>query len=95
MGYRRGVATIYPFAALRPAAGLAERACCPPYDVINSREARALAAGNADSFLRVARPEVDLPPEVDEHADEVYAKGRENLDAFARGEAGKNAVIDR
>jgi len=84
MGYRRGVATIYPFAALRPAAGLAERACCPPYDVINSREARALAAGNAESFLQVTRPEVGLSVGTDEHADEVYTQGKLALEELQR-----------
>ena len=47
--------------------------------VVNTREARALAAGNPDSFLRVSRPEIDLPEGTDEHADAVYAKGAENL----------------
>ena len=43
------------------------------------REARALAAGNPDSFLHVSRPEIDLPEGTDEHADAVYAKGAKNL----------------
>jgi uncharacterized protein (DUF1015 family) len=51
----------------------------PPYDVVSTREARALAAGNPDSFLRVSRPEIDLPDGTDEHDDAVYAKGAENL----------------
>jgi uncharacterized protein (DUF1015 family) len=46
------------------------------------KEARALAAGNPVSFLHVCRPEIDLPETTDIHADEVYAKGRENLDRF-------------
>lgn len=73
------MALVRPFRALRPPPALAARVASPPYDVINTREARALAAGNADSFLRVARPEVDLEPGVDEHADEVYAQGARNL----------------
>jgi uncharacterized protein (DUF1015 family) len=57
-----------------------------PYDVINTEEARALVEGNADSFLHVVRPEVDLPVGVDEHADEVYAQARIGLDGLrARG----------
>ena len=51
----------------------------PPYDVINTAEARALAEGNPASFLHVSRPEIDLPEGTDDHADEVYAKGMENL----------------
>ena len=33
-----------------------------PYDVVNTEEARALAAGNPLSFLHVSRAEIDLPP---------------------------------
>ena len=77
---------VRPFRALRPAVGLEQRVICPPYDVIDVEEARAYAGGDADSFLRVSRPEIDLPASVDPHADEVYARGRANLDEFiARG----------
>lgn len=51
----------------------------PPYDVVTTAQARALCGDNADSFLRVSRPEIDLAEGTDEHADEVYQKGRENL----------------
>ncbi len=76
------MALVRPFRALRPPAAIAARVASPPYDVVNTREARALAAGNPDSFLRVARPEVDLAPGTDEHADEVYAQGALNLAEF-------------
>jgi uncharacterized protein (DUF1015 family) len=80
------MALVRPFRALRPPSSLASRVASPPYDVVNTREARALVGGNADSFLRVARPEVDLEPGVDEHADEVYAQGARNLaELRARG----------
>lgn len=78
------MATLSPFRALRPPAALAAQVASPPYDVVSTKEARALAAGNADSFLRVSRPEIDLPEGVDEHSDPVYAKGRENLDELVR-----------
>ncbi|HET9551766.1 MAG TPA: DUF1015 domain-containing protein, partial [Anaeromyxobacteraceae bacterium] len=78
------MAILRPFRALRPPAALAERVASPPYDVVNTREARALAAGNADSFLRVSRPEIDLPEGTDEHADAVYAQGKKNLDELTR-----------
>ncbi|MEI8257581.1 MAG: DUF1015 family protein [Deltaproteobacteria bacterium] len=78
--------TVRPFRALRPSPADAVRVAAPPYDVINSREARALAAGEPDSFLRVSRPEIDLPEGTDEHDDAVYAQGAKNLDEFlARG----------
>ncbi|MGV1004243.1 MAG: DUF1015 domain-containing protein [Candidatus Nanopelagicales bacterium] len=35
-----------------------------PYDVMSRAEAAAMAAGRPDSFLRVSRPEIDLPDEV-------------------------------
>ena len=51
----------------------------PPYDVLNTEEAREMAAGNPLSFLHVNKPEIDLPPDIDHYAEEVYAKGAENL----------------
>ena len=54
----------------------------PPYDVVNTREARELSRGNPDSFLHVSRPEIDLPEGTDEHADAVYARGARNLADF-------------
>lgn len=58
-----------------------------PYDVIDTDEARALADGKPRSFLHVIRPEIDLPEGTDEHADEVYRKGADNLAAYRRSEA--------
>jgi len=84
------MATLRPFRALRPSPDRAARVAAPPYDVVNTREARALAQGNADSYLHVSRPEIDLPEGTDEHADSVYAKGAENLADF-----GKRGVLRR
>jgi uncharacterized protein (DUF1015 family) len=81
------VATIRAFAAYRPPPAEAVRVASPPYDVINTAEARALANGNPASFLHVSRPEIDLPEGTDEHADAVYAKGAENLRALVEGGA--------
>jgi uncharacterized protein (DUF1015 family) len=78
------MATLSPFRALRPPAAIAARVASPPYDVVSTKEARQLAAGNADSFLRVSRPEIDLPEGTDEHDDRVYAKGAENLAELER-----------
>jgi len=66
---------IKPFAALRPQANRAAAVAAVPYDVVDTAEARALAAGNPDSFLHVSRPEIDLPDTVDIHDDAVYAQG--------------------
>ena len=76
------MAIIKPFKALRPARELAEKVAALPYDVMNTEEARSMAAGNPFSFLHVSRPEIDLPPETDPHAEPVYAKGKENLRSF-------------
>ena len=74
------------FRSLRPPADKAAAVCSPPYDVISSEEARALAAGNPDSFLHVIKPEIDLPSDTDPYADEIYATARANfLDFQARG----------
>jgi uncharacterized protein (DUF1015 family) len=76
------MALLKPFRGVRPAKSLALTVAAPPYDVVNSAEARALARGNENSFFRVSRPEVDLPETVDEHDDAVYARGKLNLQDF-------------
>src|SRR5438876_10629177 len=73
------MASIKPFAALRPAPELAHSICELPYDVISSSEAREVAAGNPFSFLHVSKPEIDLPPETALDDPSVYAKGKENF----------------
>ncbi len=73
------MATLSPFAALRPQPDLAAQICELPYDVMSSEEARQLAAGRSLSFLHVSKPEIDLPPGTDVYAPDVYARGRENL----------------
>ncbi|MEM8558630.1 MAG: DUF1015 family protein [Bacteroidota bacterium] len=81
------MATVHPFRALRPVPEHAEEVASVPYDVINTEEAHQLTDGRPRSFLHVIRPEIDLPPGTDEHANEVYAKGAENLRALAADEA--------
>ena len=73
------MATLKPFAALRPKPELAPHICELPYDVLSSAEARQIAAGNPLSFLHVSKPEIDLPEATDPYAPEVYARGRENF----------------
>lgn len=70
---------IRPFAGLRPVAGRAEDVVAPPYDVLNSAEARTRAAGRPWSFLHISKAEIDLPEGTDPHADEVYARAASNL----------------
>ncbi|HLX71473.1 MAG TPA: DUF1015 family protein [Verrucomicrobiae bacterium] len=73
------MATVKPFAALRPDPKLAGRICELPYDVMSSDEARDIAKGNPLSFLHVSKPEIDLPAGTNLYAPEVYAKGKENF----------------
>jgi uncharacterized protein (DUF1015 family) len=70
---------IQPFPALRPAPGRAQEVIAPPYDVLNTAEARVVAEGRPWSFLHISKPEIDLPPDIDPYAPEVYAKAAENL----------------
>ena len=70
---------IRPFAALRPAPDRAQEVIAPPYDVVNTAEARVLAEGRPWSFLHISKPEIDLPEGTDPYAAEVYAKAAENL----------------
>ena len=73
------MATLKPFAALRPKPELASQICELPYDVMSSDEAREIAAGNLLSFLHVSKPEIDLPIGTDIYAPAVYAKSKENF----------------
>ncbi len=76
------MANVRPFAGLRPPKDKVLRVACPPYDVVNTEEARALAHGNPLSFFHVSRPEISLPPSVDPHSEPVYALGLTNLRRF-------------
>ncbi|HMG81811.1 MAG TPA: DUF1015 family protein [Ferruginibacter sp.] len=74
--------TISPFKALRPDAQYAKQVASPPYDVLNSKEAKTEAENNPNSFLHVTKSEIDLPETTDSHSQEVYEKAKDNLDAF-------------
>ena len=81
------MATIKPFAALRPKPELAGTICELPYDVFSTEEARALATGNPLSFLHVSKPEIDLPPGTGLYEAAVYAKGKENFERLIASHA--------
>jgi uncharacterized protein (DUF1015 family) len=76
------MALLRPIELLLPPPALAPAIASVPYDVVDTAEARALAAGKPWSFLHVIRPEIDLPEETDVHGDAVYAAGRSALDRF-------------
>jgi len=66
------VAIVRPLRAVRPTPDNAAHIAAVPYDVVDTEEARALAAGNPLSFLHVSRAEIDLPSGADPHSDRVY-----------------------
>lgn len=71
--------SLFPFRALRPTPDAAARVAVGPYDVVNTDEARSLAAGDPLSFLHMSRPEIDMPPGTDLYSDAVYAKAAANF----------------
>ena len=73
---------IHPFAAIRPNEKDAALVASVPYDVVDTAEAKALAAGNPKSFLHVSRPEIDLPDGTDCASPAAYAQARKALDAL-------------
>ena len=73
------MATIKPFRAFRPIPEYAAQVASLPYDVLNTDEARAGVQNNPHSFLHVIKAEIDLEPQIDSHAPEVYAKASDNL----------------
>jgi uncharacterized protein (DUF1015 family) len=73
------MAILKPFKGLRPPKEIAKDLASRPYDVLNSAEARAEAAGNIYSLLHIIKPEIDLPEGIDEHEQQVYDKARENF----------------
>ncbi|MBK8481194.1 MAG: DUF1015 domain-containing protein [Proteobacteria bacterium] len=76
------MADLRPFAALRPRADAAAEVACPPYDVVTRQEALDVLARNPHSFMRVARPDVELPAELDRFDPRIDQAGQRNLQAL-------------
>ena len=74
------MAKLTPFHGLLPLPERAAEVSAVPYDVVNTAEAAALAAGNPYSFLHVSRPEIDMTPGIDLHDDSVYAQAKTAFD---------------
>ena len=64
---------------MRPVPERAKEVVAPPYDVLNSAEARERVAGRPWSFLHISKAEIDLPEGTDPYDPSVYAKSAENL----------------
>jgi len=74
---------IYRFAAVRPNPALAPRVAAVPYDVVTREEAAASIRDNPFCFLRVSRPDAELP-DIPPYDDRVYARARETFGRFLR-----------
>jgi len=72
---------VCPFAAVRPVRDAAGAIAAVPYDVVTADEARAIIAKNPESFLRVSRPDAELP-DIPPHDDRVYQRAAENFHAL-------------
>jgi uncharacterized protein (DUF1015 family) len=69
---------IYRFAGVRPESSEAQAIAAVPYDVVTAEEARSIIARNPESFLRVSRPDAELP-ELSPYDDRIYARAKENF----------------
>lgn len=76
------MAKIKPFEGIRPPKELVERVQSRPYDVLNSEEARAEAAGNEMSLYHIIKPEIDFEPIAQESDPKVYDKAAQNFAKF-------------
>ena len=75
---------IKPFRGIRPPKELVEQVSSRPYDVLNSEEARAEAAGNEKSLYHIIKPEINFAPGTDEHDERVYGAAVEQFAKFRK-----------
>jgi uncharacterized protein (DUF1015 family) len=83
---------IYRFTGVRPDRCAAQSIAAVPYDVVTADEARAIIAKNPETFLRVSRPDAELPG-LAPNDDRVYQRAHENFMALvADGRMKKDPV---
>lgn len=68
---------VKPFAAVRPPKDVVTEVAAPPYDVLDSKEARKMAGEK--SLLHITKPEIDFTPMLPDHDARVYEKAVENF----------------
>ena len=68
---------VRPFAAVRPPRGLETEVTAPPYDVLDSVEAKKMAGEK--SLLHVNKPEIDFDPILPDHDQRVYDRAVRNF----------------
>ncbi len=75
---------IKAFKGIRPVEAKVKAVASPPYDVLNSAEAREAAKGNPLTFLNVVKPEITLPPETDHYSMAVYEAAKNNFQKLVK-----------
>ena len=73
----RYMVTVKPFEAIRPPKDIVTEVAAPPYDVLNSAEAKAMAGEK--SLLHITKPEIDFDPMLPDHDERVYARAVSNF----------------
>ncbi|MDO5442089.1 MAG: DUF1015 domain-containing protein [Bacteroidia bacterium] len=68
---------VKPFAAVRPPKGIVTEVAAPPYDVLNSQEAKDMAGEK--SLLHITKPEIDFDPMLPDNDQRVYDKAVANF----------------
>ena len=68
---------VKPFAAVRPPRDIVEEVAAPPYDVLNSVEAKNMAGEK--SLLHITKPEIDFDPILPDHDRRVYDEAVKNF----------------
>ncbi len=76
-----GLVKIYRFAGVRPDRAAAREIAAVPYDVVTAEEARTIITRNPRSFLRVSRPDAEMP-DVPPHDPRVYQRASENFNTL-------------
>lgn len=71
---------VKPFAAIRPPKDIVTEVAAPPYDVLNSMEAKNMAGEK--SLLRITKPEIEFDPVLEDHDQRVYDKAVANFKAW-------------
>src|SRR3990172_6019777 len=91
--FRKLMAVIKPFTALRPSKESAQLVASVPYDVVNGEEACAAAERNNLSFLRVTRSEIELNKNINPYSPEVYEKEDDRTNHIATTKAQTGTVF--
>ena len=76
-----GLVKIFQFAGVRPVGAAAQDIAAVPYDVVTAEEARSIIAKKPRSFLRVSRPDAEMP-EIPADDARVYQRASDNFNAL-------------